>query len=57
MSIDSRTTEDLRKLAAQGAALVLYGLVNAWAIAGGAWFGPVGWPRSTSGLLQRMPQV
>ena len=43
--------------AAQGAALVLYGLVNAWAIAGGAWFGPVGWPRSTTGLLQRMPQV
>lgn len=43
--------------AAQGAALVLCGLVNAWAIAGGAWFGPVGWPRSTSGLLQRMPQV
>jgi len=30
--------------AAQAAALVLYGLVNAWAVAGGAWFGPVGWP-------------
>lgn len=36
--------------AAQAAALVLYGLVNAWAVAGGAWFGPVGWP------LRRMAQ-
>ena len=43
--------------AAQGAALVLYGLVNAWTIAGGAWFGPVGWPRSMAGLLRRMPLV
>jgi len=43
--------------AAQGVALVLYGVVNAWAIAGGAWFGPVGWPRSMAGLLRRMPQV
>jgi putative MATE family efflux protein len=38
---------------AQGAALVVYGLVNAWAIAGGAWFGRVGWPRTTSRLLGR----
>ncbi|HTH09512.1 MAG TPA: MATE family efflux transporter, partial [Acidovorax sp.] len=43
--------------AAQGGALVLYGLVNAWAIAGGAWFGPVGWPRSMAVLLRRMPQA
>jgi putative MATE family efflux protein len=43
--------------AVQGAALVLYGAVNAWAIAGGAWFGPVGWPRSMAGLLRRMPQA
>ncbi|OZA70325.1 MATE family efflux transporter [Acidovorax sp. 39-64-12] len=43
--------------AAQGMALVLYGVVNAWAIAGGAWFGPVGWPRSMAGLLRRMSQV
>jgi putative MATE family efflux protein len=43
--------------AAQGVALVMYGVVNAWAIAGGAWFGPVGWPRSTAGLLQRIPQA
>lgn len=31
--------------AAQAAALVLYGLFNAWAVAGGAWFGRLGWPR------------
>ncbi|MBO9642625.1 MAG: MATE family efflux transporter [Pseudacidovorax sp.] len=31
--------------AAQAAALVVYGLVIAWSIAGGAWFGRVGWPR------------
>ena len=30
---------------AQAVALVVYGLVNAGAVAGGAWFGPVGWPR------------
>ena len=30
---------------AQAAALVVYGLVNAGAIASGAWFGPVGWSR------------
>lgn len=28
----------------QGLAMLLYGLVNAAAIAGGAWFGPVAWP-------------
>lgn len=33
--------------AAQAAALVLYGLTNAAAVAGGAWFGPVPWPRRT----------
>ncbi|MDW5443540.1 MATE family efflux transporter [Polaromonas sp. SM01] len=42
---------------AQGVALVIYGLVNAWAIAGGAWFGAVGWPRTLTGLLKRMPQA
>ncbi|WP_422842726.1 MATE family efflux transporter [Acidovorax sp. M2(2025)] len=41
--------------AAQAAALVLYGLVNAWAIAAGAWFGPVGWPRSIASVLGRCP--
>jgi len=30
---------------AQAVALLLYGLVNAGAIAGGAWFGPLRWPR------------
>jgi hypothetical protein len=41
---------------AQGAALVIYGLVNASAIAGGAWFGPVGRPRTTAGLLKSVQQ-
>ncbi len=39
---------------AQGVALVIYGLVNAGAVAGGAWFGPIGWPRSTAILLRRI---
>ena len=30
---------------AQAVALVVYGLVNLMAVAGGAWFGPLGWPR------------
>ena len=30
---------------AQAVALVLYGLINGMAVAGGAWFGPVGRPR------------
>ncbi|WP_395058590.1 MATE family efflux transporter [Polaromonas sp.] len=42
---------------AQGVALVIYGLINAWAVAGGAWFGRVGWPRSMAGLLRRLPQA
>lgn len=41
--------------AAQGVALVIYGLINTWAIAGGAWFGRVGWPRSTADLLKKIP--
>lgn len=40
---------------AQGVALVIYGLISAWAIAGGAWFGRVGWPRSMAGLPKRLP--
>ena len=47
----------LQMAALQGGALVLYGLINAWAIAGGAWFGRVGWPRSMSGLLRRVAQA
>ena len=43
--------------AAQGVALVVYGIVIASAIAGGAWFGRVGWPRTTRGLLRRVAQA
>jgi putative MATE family efflux protein len=39
--------------AAQAVALVVYGVVISWAIAGGAWFGRVGRPTTTSGLLRR----
>lgn len=42
--------------AAQAAAVVVYGIANAWAIAGGAWFGPVGWPRGMAALLRRVQQ-
>jgi putative MATE family efflux protein len=41
----------------QGVAMVVYGIVIASAIAGGAWFGRVGWPRSTAGLLRRLRQA
>jgi len=40
--------------AVQGLALLLYGLCIASAIAGGAWFGSVGWPRTPAGLLRRL---
>jgi len=43
--------------AAQGVALAVYGVVIASAIAGGAWFGRVGWPRTPAGLLRRMAQA
>lgn len=39
--------------AAQALALLVYGIVIGWAIAGGAWFGRVGWPSSPAGLLRR----
>ncbi|MDB5931325.1 MAG: efflux family protein, partial [Polaromonas sp.] len=39
---------------AQGLALVVYGVVIASAIAGGAWFGRVGWPCRTGTLLRRI---
>jgi putative MATE family efflux protein len=42
---------------AQGIALVVYGLVNAASVAGGAWFGPIGWPRRKFFLEQRMKQT
>lgn len=38
---------------AQGVALVIYGLTSAAAIAGGAWFGAVRWPRSMVGIPKR----
>jgi len=38
----------------QGAALAVYGIVIALAIAGGAWFGRVSWPRTTIGLMRRI---
>jgi hypothetical protein len=39
---------------AQGAGMVIYGIINAVAVAGGAWFGPLGWPRSPALLLDRV---
>ncbi|MDM0110889.1 MATE family efflux transporter [Variovorax sp. J22R133] len=39
---------------AQGMALVVYGLGIAAVVAGGAWFGRLGWPRTTAGLIQRI---
>ena len=36
---------------AQSAALAVFGLMNAVAVAGGAWFGPVGWPRMPTARL------
>ena len=40
----------------QGGALVVYGVVIAAAIAGGGWFGRVGWPRTPSRLMHRLAQ-
>jgi putative MATE family efflux protein len=36
--------------AAQAAALVIYAFINAAAVAGGSWFGPIDWRRSTRSL-------
>jgi putative MATE family efflux protein len=41
---------------AQAVALVIYGAINALSIAGGAWFGPVGRPRSIINLLRSAEQ-
>ena len=38
---------------AQSLALVAFGLVNAAALAGGAWFGPLAWPWSAAAALAR----
>jgi Na+-driven multidrug efflux pump len=40
---------------AQAAALVLYGLINAMAVAGGAWFGPLGRPRGPASWSAAAP--
>ena len=40
--------------AAQGAALLAYGVFIVCAIAGGVWFGPIGWPAGTAQLMQRL---
>lgn len=40
--------------AAQGAALLVYGGFIGVTIAGGVWFGPLGWPVGTTRLLQRL---
>lgn len=39
---------------AQGLALVVYAFVIAAVIAGGAWFGRVGWPRTPAALMRRI---
>ena len=39
--------------AAQATALVCYGTIIALAIAGGVWFGRIGWPRGTAAMLQK----
>jgi len=46
--------ELLHVFAAQGIALLVYGVVIASAIAGGAWFGRVGWPATTGALMRRL---
>jgi len=39
--------------AALALALFIFGLINAAAVASGAWFGPLTWPWSTAAVLQR----
>jgi Na+-driven multidrug efflux pump len=52
-----RLSGDLTQVfVAQGVALVVYGVVIASAIAGGGWFGRVGWPRTPSRLMHRLAQ-
>ena len=38
---------------AQGAALAAFGLINAGAVARGAWFSPIGWSRPRAARVQR----
>ena len=43
--------------AAQALALLVYGVVNAASVAGGAWFGRPGWPATTADLLRRLARA
>lgn len=43
--------------AAQALALMMYGALNAAAVAGGAWFGPLGRPRGTADLLRHLART
>ena len=47
----------LQLLALQAAALVVYGVVCAAAVAGGAWFGPLRWPAAAGVRLSRQPRA
>ena len=38
---------------AQSVGLVIYALINVIAVSGGAWFGPIGWPRSITVVTSR----
>ena len=44
---------DLSHVFAMGMALAAFGLINAGAVAGGAWFGPVSWPRLRPARVHR----
>ena len=48
-SIVRMANQIARAFAAQGAAMVVYGLVNAWSIAGGAWCGLLNVSNATIG--------
>lgn len=49
-----RWTGDLTHVfLALSGALVVFGLINAGAVAGGAWFGPIAWPRVRAPRAQR----
>jgi putative MATE family efflux protein len=41
--------------AVQALALLLYGALNAFFVAGGSWFGPIRWPRRTAELVRSLP--
>src|SRR5262249_920068 len=43
--------------AALAGALVVFGLINAFSVAGGAWFRPIAWPRPSSLRLPELTAV